>query len=279
MLGKRLITFLVLPNRELAAAFAGIGSLIAGAGLYQDKMSWPAFVTLPPGAVVHWKNGARAFSGKIIGIEGSDGAEFIRVEVTKPTAEAKMGLVQSISKTHFDDFHFSEESPPSALKSAALEKAERHIGSLLGKVNPKWIWADGAEAILVTSLAAIERSAGNLFFVTTNNNRISMLDFLCARKNSESGHAKLRLAHPRGKLNGNFPLAILDGSEAFHSHQHLLHVPNLLFILDRSEYDEGMHGSVISVKNISSQFIPRELMDMPDSFPEGFEIASFVIDE
>jgi hypothetical protein len=274
---KRLITFVVLPTRTLASAFVGLGCLLQGAGTYQRTLSWPRFSLLPVGSVVHWKQGAEAWSGNILGIEALDGTEFMRIEVTRPLARGKKGAIRLVSRNYFDNCRFSEEKPPSSSKIASIQESEQVLREMLGSLDDEWIWADGAEAVLVTGVAAFERGLPELATVAGGRRPFALKELLCTGRTHELAHAKLRVASPRGKLTGEYPLAILDGADAFHTHQHLTHIPNLVILLDRSEYGDEIHDTVLQLKQAGSCAAIEQLMPIPDAFPEGFELASYII--
>ncbi len=105
-----------------------------------------------------------------------------------------------------------------------------------------------------------------------------MLDLLCLGKSSGQSHAKLRISHSRGIVSGEYPLAILDGPEAFFVNEHLDNGSNVLVILDRSEYQEGINNQVLQLKSNADDQLANYVKDIPDSFPPGVEFEAFVVD-
>ncbi len=158
--GKRLIVFAVLPTRELAAAFASFGCLVSGAAEFEDALSWPTFKKLPTGQSVFWvhRNTRSQYCGEIVGFKEFEGAEFIIVKVTKAPRKTELGMIREISRSYFDDYRFTEEKPPSKSKAARFETTQLSLSSLVSNLNPKWIWADGAEALIVSSVGNFESS-------------------------------------------------------------------------------------------------------------------------
>jgi hypothetical protein len=279
---KRLIVFAVLPTRELAAAFTGLGCLIAGASNFEDALSWPMFKKLPSGRGVFWRSrsGTKHYCGNIVGFKEYDGSEFIVVDVTKASKKAEVGTRCEISRNYFDDYQFTEEKPPTAPRSAALDVAARSLRYLVDNLNPKWIWADGAEGLIVTNVATFQSSLDGLFLSIEGQDPVAMSDLLCLERNKIQSHAKLRIDHPKGVLSGNFPIVILDGLQAFVVHEHLADVSNMLVILDRSEYQEGIHDAVLVLRSISSDVQNTDFMNfMPGKFTPGIELAAYWIDE
>ena len=279
--GKRLIVFAVLPTRELAAAFAGIGCLVAGANAFQDVLSWPTFKKLPIGRVVFWsrKNGTARYRGNIVGFEDIGGAEFISVDVTKAPRKAEQGSGLKINRRNFDEYRFTEEETPSVSRAVALDAAGRSLGCFVVNMNPKWIWADGSEGLLVTGVASFMNSIDGLALSIDGQTPIAVSDLLCCGRNGKQSHAKLRIEHHRGALSGKFPLVILDGAKAFMVHEHLATESNLLVILDRSEYQDGIHDAALALRSISCCINISDFeIAMPNKLASGVEVAAFLID-
>ena len=150
---NRLVTFVVLPTRDFAAVFAGIGAIVGGAKLFEDKLSWPIFRELSVGTSVYWQKvgGGPKFAGTILGFSDMYGSEFISVEVTKPASSATPACI-SISKQNFETYAFRLERPPTSARFISLNNASQFIGGLCDGINPKWINADGAEGLIVTNM-------------------------------------------------------------------------------------------------------------------------------
>ncbi len=278
---KRLIVVVVLPTRELAAAFAAFGCLIAGASAFEDALSWPTFKTLPTGREVFWsrRDGTDRYRGKILGVEERGNSEFISLSVSKAPRRNVIGTTLQINRRYFEGYQFTEEAPPTKPKTVRLSAAMQALAPLVENLNPKWIWADGAEGLLVTSVATFENSIEGLSLSIGEQGPIAISDLLCSARNKDQSHSKLRIEHPRGALAGDFPVAILDGPNAFQVHEHLTKVPNLLVILDRSEYQQDMHDLLLSLRSISCDSHNNSLQEsIPGTFPAGVEVAAFLID-
>lgn len=278
--GKRIIVFAVLPTRELAAAFASLGCLVGGASSFVDTLSWPVFKNMPIGRSVFWehRNTAARYCGEIVGFKERDGAEFIVVKVTKARRRVEVGFNREISRAYFDEYQFTEEKPPSQLKAASFRAVWQSLESLIENPNPKWIFADGAEALLVTRKARFENEISCLSLSIDGKPPIAMTDFSCLERNKVGSHGKLRIEHPRGALEGVFPLAILDGAQAFFVHEHLTSIPNMLVVLDRSEYQEGIHDKVLELRSVSQGSNTFCQSHIPDRFARGIELAAYVVD-
>ncbi|MFZ3152208.1 hypothetical protein [Pseudomonas sp.] len=281
MAGHRLIVFAVLPSRELAAAFAGLGCIVAGSSVYEEKLSWPKFRSLPLGIGVFFINnssGAR-YGGDIIGFREENGEEFIEINITKAAKRSSLGVIMTVNKRHFDDYQFTENKPPSAAKAQSLDAAGNALETLVGNSNYKWLWSDTAEGLIVTSVTSFENSIENLSLLIDSSPPIAVSNFLCLGRNKDQAHAKLRIDHPRGSINGDFPLAILDGGKAFSVHEHVNAARNILVILDRSEYVAEVHDIAKSLGSISQGHGANFTGVIPDAFAAGIEIAAYLIDD
>ena len=280
--GKRLVVFAVLPTRELTATFAGLGSLIGGGGVFEDVLTWQTFKKLPAGRVVYLirRDTGMRYSGKIIGFEDCDGTEFIVVKITDSSKSKKstIGSILRINQKYFDRYRSTEDKPPSVSKTASLDAAGSAFDSLIENLNPKWIWSDGTEGLLVTSVTTFDRTIKNLSLLINGKQSIALSDILCLARNKDVSHAKLRFEHPRGSLDGVFPLAILDGPKAFEVHEHLCTVRNLLVILDRSEYQSSIHDTALQLIPISQDISPEFKRSIPERFAPGIELAAYLID-
>lgn len=281
VVGKRLVVFATLPTRELAAAFAGLGCLVAGANVFEDTLSWSTFRKFPIGRSVFWiyKSTGTRYGGDIIDFSESDGTEFIEVKVTKAAKRKSLGVIMKVSQRYFDDYRFTENEPPSVAKTELLNAAECSLGALVENLNPKWMWSDAAEGLIVTSVASFENSIADLSLSIDSKPSVSMSNLLCLGRNKDQGHAKLRVDHPRGDIEGNFPLAILDGGKAFMVHEHLSASCNILIILDRSEYQAEIHDIANTLRSITQNISVDLQGEIPEKFPLGIEIAAYLVEE
>ncbi len=277
---RRIISLILVPSRTLAAGFCALGSLLEGARTFEDSLTWPSFRTLPVGTTVHWKQkqGRSNFSGKILGFEDIFGTEFISLEVTKPASVARKGLNQKFSKNHFDEYLFTTEQPANTSKVLAMDDANKILTSWIGHLNPKWIWSDGAESLIVTSMSGFEKDLSDIYLTCNDLLPIPLLNILCFEKNNVDSHSKLRISHPKGELEGEFPLVILDGPEAFHRFIYSSNSSNLLIILERSEYLDDIHNTVLQLRSNGEECL--ELLDigLPVIIPSGIELIAYSIE-
>jgi len=279
--GKRLVTFSVLPARDLAAAFAGLGCLLTGANSFSNTLSWPRFRSLSPGTMVHWKQPPHGstFAGAILRFEERGGAEFMTVQVTRPLSVANKGMIQSVSESSFEKYSFSEQAAPTGSRASGMNKSGQLISKFLASEKHKWIWADGVEGEIVTQMTRFDETAAEVGITLDESDPMTLIELLSPGKSGQAVHSKLKLTHSRGDLSGDFPLIILDGAEAFGIHEHLPTASNLLVVLDRSEYQQGVHDMVLQLSSVSET--ECDVVDEaagPKVFQPGVEVSTFWID-
>ena len=279
--GHRLIVFAVLPTRDLAAAFAGIGCLVAGSSTFEDALSWQKFRKLPSGRNVFWvnKSTGACYSGDIVAFSEIHGDEFIEVRVSKSKRKNELGMVIKVNQRYFDEYRFTESKPLSVAKAASLDAVGNALEALVGSLNPKWLWSDTAEGLIVTQVSLFESSIESLSLSIDSRLSLTMSDFLCMGRNNDREHAKLRLDHPKGTIEGIFPLVILDGVRAFMVREHLSAAGNMLIILDRAEYQVEVHEIVKSLKSFSQGYATNLSAVTLERFTPGVEIAAYLINE
>jgi len=247
--------------------------------MFEDVLSWAKFRALPAGSRVYWrqKEGEARYEGQILGFEVIGGYDFISVCITKARRSVERGSTRKINQRYFADYMFTEERPPSASKMDSFNIGLQALTQLSDNISPKWIWADGAEAIVVSHLNTFESSASELTLSIADLAPVSMADLLCLGRNTDQIHAKLRISHPRGDSDGTFPLAILDGRMAFAVHEHLARTTNLLVLLDRSDYQQGIRDAMLELRSVSLDALLIENQgEVPNTFPAGFEIAAYL---
>jgi hypothetical protein len=151
-------------------------------------------------------------------------------------------------------------------------------GQAQGNLNPKWIWSDGAEVMIVTNMGQFQESIEQISLGSDNRLKVKMIDLLCLGKTSDENHAKLRISHPRNEELGKyFPLVILDGKDGFGARHHLSNQSNVMIILNRSEYQEDINNSVLQLQAISEEAPRMHKKNIDMIFPAGFECAAYIV--
>jgi hypothetical protein len=271
---KRLVTFLVLPTREFAAAFISLGGLISGCRLFENELSWPKFRKLAAETTIYWIKADKVHEGLIAGFEEICGEDFIRIDQVKPKSKFQVSL--SVSRANFENYRFSLEKPLSVKKDSSFSDAQSFLSAAAGTVHPAWIFSDGAECLLVTNMIRFNREVSEISLVSGQSPQMDLAEILCLDRVNQL-HAKLRISHPRGKLLGRYPLVILDGPGAFDGYHHVDNMANVIVILNRVEYRELIHNEVMQLRN-SEDEAPKDLFgDLSFRLPVGFECASYLV--
>ena len=277
--GKNIVTVVIMPTRNYASGFVALGAMLSGALNYEDKLCWDKFRALPINSEVYFKepNSHSKYSGSIVEFTKIFDDEFIRLQVLKPLNIAKKGLIYSVSRNNFDQYSFSIEQPLSEIKADIMDKAALLIKKWLVDLNPKWIGSDGAECLIVGTLSELRTRYKDIFITSDNTSPISVEEILCMQNITDSRHGKVRFTHSRGSLDGNFPLLILDGSDAFNILSQGGINSNVLILLERSEYHDSINNTVLQLKQSAKDVTESILDDLPNPVPAGIEFMSFSV--
>ncbi len=276
---KNIVTIVTLPNRNFAAGFVSLGSMLQGAKVFQDILSWKIFRGMPVKSEVYFRpqNGQLKYKGNIVEFTEVNGEECIVVAVTNPINLAKKGTKYLISENKFDNYFFSIEQPLSDTKTESMHRAAYFYNEWLGSLNPKWIASDGAESLVVGTLSELTFVYKNLFISSDNTKPISMDEILCMQKIKEPRHGKIRITHSRGDLDGLFPLLILDGADAFNILSQGISHSNIIVLLERSEYHENIHNTLLQLKQTAEDITFQMFECLPEITPAGIEFISFAV--
>jgi len=179
---------------SLLLHFPALDASLLARAILEDALSWSSFKNLPSGRSVFWisKSGTKRYCGNIVGFKEYDGTEFVVIDVTKASQRAEVGTRREISQNYFDDYRFTEEKPPTVPRSSSFDAAAQSLRYLVENLNQKWIWADGAEGLIITNVASFESSLAGLSLSIEGQNRIALSNLLCLERNNIQNHAKLR---------------------------------------------------------------------------------------
>lgn len=99
---SRVLAVTVLPSRELAAMFASLGCVIAGAQQFDKGFGWDDLVALPAGSPIFWKipGSKTRYEGIVLESTASAGQELVPVRVEKGGPRER-GVVWSFSPGKF----------------------------------------------------------------------------------------------------------------------------------------------------------------------------------
>ncbi len=274
-----IVTIVTLPSRNFASGFVALGAMLQGALAFEDKLSWNSFRVLPLNTEVYFKEpgSQKKYSGSIVEFTRMHDDEFITLKVLKPTNVAKKGITYSVSRSEFDRYSFSIEQPLSDPKADLMKKAAVLYKRWLVEISPKWIESDGAECLIVGTLNELKTRYKSLLVTSHETSSVSLEEILCMQHINEPRHGKVRFTHSRGSLDGKFPLLILDGSDAFNIISQNGISSNILILLERSEYHENIHNTVLQLKQSTKDITEDVLEYIPSPIPAGLEFISFSV--
>ena len=277
----RRITFVVLPSRESAAAFIALGALISSASAYKDGLTWKNFSELDSGVEIYWKRieSGDLFIGKVIGVELIACEPAIKLEITKSRKARDIGSVILIPQGQFDKFQFSLEKPASAQREVVINAGIAFLEHLIGGVSPAWAKSDGQDLLLVTKMNQFKSSIDYLLVGVGGGEvrPIGLESLLGFEKLGDGKHSKLKISHPKGDLNSNARLVILDGPSAFSIKEHIPLASDLLIILDSLEFNENELAFVNEIERVADINDRHDgiVNRITEKFPIGFEVSSY----
>jgi len=270
----RMLVVAVLPSRELAAAFAGFGCLLAGCKLFCGGFTWDELRSLPVGSEIFWKDvdKGKSYGGEIF--EGdSYASNFVWVRITMGPRK-EIGSNVTINKDKFSKHLFCEDKLPSPRRTMAMGKALQLYADIGLELSPRWIVTAGAEARIVTNKTRFRRSIENLQ-LCVQGSPVAFNDALCWLRDDDNALSKLHVTSNKISEQ-SFPVSILDGAGAF-CQVHEISTGNILIFLDRTEYSSGVHNDLLEARNVASEPPVEILRDIPARLPAGMEIAAFVL--
>jgi len=274
--GKRWLAVLVLPTREYSANFAALGAVIAGAHNYSEGLRWPQFSGLGPTDIVYWpsKTSRLGYSGIVSGVVGLDGQEFIEVLIQTAPRKPEVGTKLQISKEYFQQYKFSLQKPRSGEKNRTTNEAWRQFQSLIGSVSEGWHSTDDAETLIVTKVEQFLTQAKDVCFLLYGES-VDLIDLLCVERNRDYRQSKTKIEPVKGDITGKFPLVILDGITPYYIQEHINQASNLLLILDRSEFDQGVLSDISALAQAFPVHAPETLVRPLNSLCCSVELVIF----
>jgi hypothetical protein len=274
---SRILAVTVLPSRELAAMFASLGCVIAGAQQFDKGFSWDDLVALPEGSSIFWKiPGIKArYEGVVLQpliIEGQLLAT-VRIEQGRPR---ERGTVWSFSQGRFAECIFSEVCLPTRQGSQVMESAFALLHSVGVQVKRSWLWSAGIEASLRTNMTRFWNALEGLEIGAADSGMCPAEDALCSATADQRRNAKVQVASAIRAAEKASPVHILDGIDAFQQVRDI-GSGNVVVILDRAEYSPEVHNFLLNARSFSRD-LPLELLEsVPERFPPGFELSAFVL--
>lgn len=276
---SRQMTFLVVPSRKCVAAFVALGAMFSSIYSYENKLSWSKISILAPGTELFWRRleTGDLYVGKVEGIVTISNDVVLKLVVTKSRKAKDINSIIYIPKNQFSKFQFSTEKPASDKKETSLTSNFTFLKELLGEINQSWANSEGHDLLLITNIVKFKNSIENLFLKINNlqSQPISIGNLLAFEQLGNGKQSKLKISHPKGALNSNAGLIILDGPSAFSIKEHLSEDSDILIIYDYLEFKENELNFVKEVDLVS---LPNHNLLNTfyiESFPVGFEFCTY----
>jgi hypothetical protein len=276
---KRFLAILLLPTREYSSVFTTLGALMAGAEEFSDELNWPKFKHLARETTVYWQSttSSKGYSGSTQGIVEMYGQEFIEVRIQTAPRKLEVGTKRQISKAHFQDYRFSLEKPLGLAKTQSTLSAWTGLKGLLPSFSENWLTTDGSELLVVTTVQRFLDEAKSISF-HFQDTRIELGELLCTDRNRDSRVSKTKVEPSKGAIAGTFPLVILDGITPYYIQEHIDQKSNILIILSRSEFDQGVFEDVADLATAYPKATPKALVDVLNTFASCEELTIFELD-
>lgn len=274
---SRLLAVAVLPSRDLAAMFASLGCVIAGAQQFDKGFGWDDLVALPAGSPIFWKTpGSKTrYEGVVLESAASAGQELVPVRIEKGRS-GERGVVWSFSPGKFAECIFSEACLPTRQGSQVMENAFAFLHSVGVQVRRSWLWSAGVEASLRTNMTRFRNAIDGLVIGVSDSGLCPAGDALCSAMPDERRNAKVLVASATRAAEKASPVHILDGIDAFHQVRDISS-GNVVVILDRAEYSPEVHNFLLNAKSFSRDPSRELLESVPERFPPGFELSAFIL--
>jgi|GEM_PF-6182895 len=278
LVDSRLLVVAVLPTRELAAAFAGLGALLAGAQIFDQGFSWDTFKQLNPRTEIFWGNGTSRFQGEITEPTVGWPEETVPILITK-VSEGRQSFkdtILGVSENKFNEMIFSQSQLPAQQGTASMANALQLLMSVGIQTNSNWLWDSNAEACIVTTKSWFWSAIDSLDLMISEEELIPFKEMICTSSNNDNILSKLKVMPVTKVHNDPTPVTILDGPSAWKQISHIDR-GNVLVFLDRDEYSAEIHNLLLEVANVSEDPPIGLLESIPESIPLGMELTSYLI--
>jgi hypothetical protein len=240
VLEGRRVAVVVLPTRRLAAAFVGLGAMLAASRLHDDTLDWEALQTLRAGASVHWRDarGPRAvsYAGTVDGVREVDGSHFLAIAVQAPAKSR--GTTFLLPRTTALGYGVTQGAV-----THRGEEALAHLATLLKAVvddsSAAWTRSPMADSTLVTERASFLADLEGLMLEAQGTPATALYDALAIADPESRKHGKLRLIPLRDHGNDDVQrgVTILDGPRAA-SRLGQCRARSVVVLMDQASFDE-----------------------------------------
>lgn len=282
---RRLIALTVSPTRSFCSSFAALGALIAGAQLYEDKLTWQEICDLPIGTKIFYRvpntrvrGGRSQEQGVFRGLSEHDGEHFIVIEPQTRRKGTQVTLSLSFNISKFREYTFTTEQPPTRTQSALYESNAKWFEGLVPAFDKNWLWSEGAECLVVSNKVQFtqEISALSLSISGQKPHDLSALLSMSTTHSGESGKMLLSSGKSNLSILHDCPIAILDGIASLRSRDHV-RATNLLIALERAEYLDEANNLALELNNVRDDALLPHGAETATPLPNGIEATVFAI--
>ena len=271
----RILAVAQLPSRSLAAAFTGLGCLMAGLNCFDGGFQWGNFTSLSIDTKVFWRSNNKKYAGVICQSDNQD-SNLVPVEVTNgPRCE--LGMKWWFSQKKFNECQFSTENLPTPRRAEAMEAVLPFFAEISHSDHERWIASKGAEVRLLTNMTHFHEELRNLQMQIGDMAPVSLEKILCSAKIGEGTPAKLRISSERSMTDEYFPVSILDGAAALFQLRDI-EQGNIAVLLDRDEYTPEIQNLLIEAGSVAQAPSECVMQNVPEKMPPGFEVAAYLLE-
>jgi hypothetical protein len=248
VLGGRRVTVVLLPTRRLAAAFVGLGTMLAASRLHDDILDWEALQALPAGSLVRWRDpkgrGGRKVNlvGTLDGVRDVDGSQLLAIVAQAPSKYRNVTYLLSRGSAlsyGVTQGAITSQGEDALVQAAALLKA------VVDDSSEGWIRSPMADSTLVTERSSFLSDLEDIFLETGNLPGTALRNVLALADPEDLKHGKLRLiaTRSRGYDDIGSGVTILDGASAT-AWLGQSSARSVVVLLDHADFDEEVANSL-----------------------------------
>lgn len=273
----RIASFVVLPSRQTACLFVGLGAQLAGAQLSVGQLDWGTLAQLPQGTEIFMqtarsrnKSGGTQMRGVIAGTREIDGQQFVMLK--------QDSCMSSISVSYAKDYIFTLKRTGLRAKVALNGHNELYC-RLVPDFDRRWLLAPSSEGVIIGDLGSVKSAAQNVRVgIHESANRFPLAEIL-GLKTREDQLSKINAISDRYDDEvGESPVCFFNGRQALRGLEHFMNVSgaqSFIAILERAEYDEQVDQMARQLRGTADMkrlpTIPQNLL----ALPAGVECMTF----
>ena len=274
----RIVIALLLPTRELAAAFAAVGIILGSLKSTVEFLTWKQFLTLPSGTELyvrfHHKKSNRSLKGEVG--EKKDGPYGLerRIKIVNGP-KAVRGSSEIVLESTFGRLGISMTEHPKKGRMDSIVQAGTFLRGVSRFYKPNWLVSSQTEALVITNKAEWKRVCNSVRIGIAGQPQANFLaDVLLASDIRDRRMSRIALSAPGKDVSSVYaPVAIIDGPRALPQWREV-NARNLLVLADQIEFDEECHGAIIDMTTSrDDSLLPKEFAGLIDYAPKGAALA------